>query len=109
MKKMHMEASRADVARKAGVSGPTVSRALSDSPLIPASTRERVKAVADKLHDDPPTAEAAFALAAAIAFADDEIADEENELLNEFADALGLEAEVAEKLLDELHIGPPAE
>jgi tellurite resistance protein len=69
----------------------------------------RIKAVAEKLHDDPPTAEAAFALAAAIAFADDEIADEENELLNEFADALGLEAEVAEKLLDELHIGPSGE
>jgi tellurite resistance protein len=76
--------------------------------LAKEGSAARVKAVAAKLRDDPPTAEAAFALAAAIAFADDEIADEENALLNDFAEALGLDAEAAEQLLDELHIGASA-
>ena len=65
----------------------------------------RIKAVAEKLHGDPPTAEAAFVLAAAVAFADNEIADEENDMLNKLADELGIEADVAEKLLDEMAVG----
>ena len=62
----------------------------------------RIKAVAGKLHDDDASADAAFVLAAAVAFADDQIADEENEVLNQLAEALGMDAEHAEHLLDEL-------
>ena len=43
--------------------------------------------------------------AAAIAFADDEIADEENDMLNAFADALGIDGDQANALLDEMEIG----
>jgi tellurite resistance protein len=65
----------------------------------------RIKAVAQKLEGDEGTAEAAFALAAAVAFADNEIADEENDMLNSFADALGIDADKANALLDEFQIG----
>jgi tellurite resistance protein len=65
----------------------------------------RIKSVAGKLAHDLGSAEAAFVLAAAIAFADDEIADEENDMLNEFADALGIDGDQANALLDEMEIG----
>ena len=45
-------------------------------------------------------AEVAFVLAAAIAFADNAIADQENELLNSFAELLGLDEARANELLD---------
>jgi tellurite resistance protein len=61
----------------------------------------RIKAVADKLHDDA-SADAAFVLAAAVAFADDKIEDSENEVLNQLAEALGMDADHAESLLDEM-------
>lgn len=69
----------------------------------------RIKAVADKLAGDQGSAEAAFTLAAAVAFADDEIADEENDMLNEFADALGIDGDQANALLDEMQIGQSPE
>lgn len=69
----------------------------------------RIKAVADKLQHDEGSAEAAFVLAAAIAFADNEIADEENEMLNNFADALGIDGDQANALLDEMQIGQSPE
>jgi tellurite resistance protein len=69
----------------------------------------RVKAVAAQLKGDPGTAEAAFVLAAAIAFADEEIADEENDVLNDLADQLGIDGDVAEQLLDEHKIGVASE
>src|ERR1700712_5026794 len=40
----------------------------------------RLKAIAPTLKEDPALSEAAFSLAAAIAFADNEIKDEENDL-----------------------------
>lgn len=64
--------------------------------------KERLKAAAETLKGETLAAEAAFVLAAVMAFADEEVADEENEVLNEFADLLGLEAERANALLDEL-------
>jgi tellurite resistance protein len=69
----------------------------------------RIKAIAEHLQHDPGSAEAAFVLAAAIAFADDEIADEENDMLNAFADALGIDGDQANALLDEMQIGQSPE
>ncbi|HEV8244961.1 MAG TPA: TerB family tellurite resistance protein, partial [Polyangiaceae bacterium] len=40
---------------------------------------ERLRQIADEIADDPEEAEGAFALAAAVALADDNISDEENE------------------------------
>jgi LacI family transcriptional regulator len=42
-----------DIAKKAGVSSSTVSRALQDNPLINSKTRERIKALAAKLNYQP--------------------------------------------------------
>lgn len=42
-----------DIAKKAGVSSSTVSRALQDNPLINNKTRERIKTLANKLNYQP--------------------------------------------------------
>lgn len=62
----------------------------------------RLKDIATVLKGDKALADAAFSLAAAIAFADKKIADEENELINDLADALDLDADHAEELLNQL-------
>ena len=62
----------------------------------------RLEAAANALKGEALAAEAAFVLAAVMAFADEEVADEENDVLNEFADLLGLGEERANALLDEL-------
>lgn len=62
----------------------------------------RLRAVAAALKGEPTAGEAAFILAAAMAFADNEIADEENEMLNTFAHLLGIEETRANELLDQL-------
>jgi tellurite resistance protein len=62
----------------------------------------RLTAISKILAQRPEAAEAAFVLSAAVAFADNEIADEENEVLNDFAEKLGITAERAEALLDGL-------
>jgi tellurite resistance protein len=61
---------------------------------------ERMSDVITLLRDDPARAEVAFVLAAAIAFADNAIADEENETLNSFAEGLGIDESKATALLD---------
>ena len=61
---------------------------------------ERLREVIAMLHEDPARAEVAFVLAAAIAFADNAIADEENETLNAFAEGLGIDEARANELLD---------
>lgn len=53
-----------------------------------------------RLRDDPVRSEVAFVLAAAVAFADNAIADEENEVLAAFAEGLGIDEERADELLD---------
>lgn len=68
---------------------------------IDAEGREaRMKEVIGSLHEDPARCEVAFVLAAAIAFADNTIADEENDTLNSFAEGLGISEERANELLD---------
>jgi tellurite resistance protein len=62
----------------------------------------RMQEVVQQLHEDTTRAEVAFVLAAAIAFADNAIADEENETLNELAEGLGIEESRANQLLDEV-------
>lgn len=64
--------------------------------------KPRLEAVAKVLKTELVAAEAAFVLAAAMAFADNEIADEENETLNEFAELLGIDTDRANELLDQL-------
>lgn len=58
---MHASASRADVARKAGVAESTVSRALSGSPLISKETRRAVEQAAQSLGYIPNKQAAIFA------------------------------------------------
>ncbi len=60
----------------------------------------RLQDVLGTLHEDKARAEVAFVLAAAIAFADNAIADEENETLNMFAEGLGIDEGRANELLD---------
>jgi uncharacterized tellurite resistance protein B-like protein len=60
----------------------------------------RMKEVIAQLHDDPARCEVVFVLAAAIAFADNTIADEENDTLNNFAEGLGISEDRANELLD---------
>jgi tellurite resistance protein len=62
----------------------------------------RLTEVIASLHEDPARAEVAFVLAAAIAFADNVIADQENELLNHLAEGLGIDDARANELLDEV-------
>ncbi|RYE93229.1 MAG: hypothetical protein EOO75_04845 [Myxococcales bacterium] len=69
----------------------------------------RLDAICKLLRDRSEAAEAAFVLTAAVAFADDEIADAENDILNALADKLGIDSDRAEALLDELERDTSAE
>jgi uncharacterized tellurite resistance protein B-like protein len=62
----------------------------------------RMQEVVIQLKDDRARAEVAFVLASAIAFADNAIADEENETLNSFAEGLGIDEGRANQLLDDV-------
>lgn len=62
----------------------------------------RIEAVAESLRADDARAEVAFVLASAIAFADNMIADQENDVLNDLADKLGIDEDRANALLDQL-------
>ncbi len=63
---------------------------------------KRLEAVMADLREDPARAEVAFVLAAAVAFADSAIADEENETLNAMAEGLGIADARANELLDQV-------
>jgi tellurite resistance protein len=70
---------------------------------VEAAGREaRLEEVAAELAEDRGRAEVAFVLAAAIAFADNAIADNENETLSSLAGALGIDEQRAEALLDQV-------
>src|SRR5450432_2818758 len=71
--------------------------------VIESQGREKRTAhVVEPLKGDAGRAEVAFVLAAPIAFADNAIADEENETLNAFAEGLGISDDRAEQLLDDV-------
>jgi len=62
-------------------------------------SKARLAAVIAELATDPARAEVAFVLAAAIAFADNAVADEENETLDAIAEGLGIDEARADQLL----------
>lgn len=62
----------------------------------------RIKTVSGELREDPARAEVAFVLAAAIAFADGAIADDENETLNTMAEYMSIDEGKANQLLDDV-------
>jgi tellurite resistance protein len=62
----------------------------------------RLRAVAKVLAKDRARAEVVFVLGAAIAFADNAIADGENETLSQLAEALGIDESRANSLLDDV-------
>ena len=91
------------------LSGDGIRGAQIESMLADAITRvesegrdARMKEVVSSLHEDKARAEVAFVLAAAIAFADNAIADEENETLNTLAEGLGIDEARANELLDDV-------
>ncbi len=63
---------------------------------------ERLRELAEELCEHESDAEAAFALAAAIALADDDVADAEDAFINQLATWLGISPPRAEELLDQL-------
>ncbi|MEZ4222990.1 MAG: TerB family tellurite resistance protein [Polyangiaceae bacterium] len=67
---------------------------------------ERLRQIAEEISEEPSEAEGAFALAAAVALADDEIADEENALINQLAEWFGIPSERADEILDQLEEDP---
>jgi uncharacterized tellurite resistance protein B-like protein len=91
------------------LSGDTIRGAQIDTMVEDATKRatddgrdKRMKEVVASLHEDKARAEVAFVLAAAIAFADNAIADEENETLNDLAEGLGIDEARANELLDDV-------
>jgi len=63
---------------------------------------ERLRQIAEEIADEPHEAEGAFALAAAVALADDDVAEEENEFINQLAEWFGISEERASQILDQL-------
>ena len=72
------------------------------SALASQGQEKRLDEICALLRDRSEAAEAAFVLTAAVAFADDEIADAENDILNTLAEKLNIDGDRAEALLDEL-------
>jgi tellurite resistance protein len=69
----------------------------------------RLQEVVAELREDHERAEVAFVLAAAIAFADNTITDEENEAISNLADGLGIDEARATELLDTVERDGPSE
>ena len=81
------------------VRGASTSRRMLDAAAKRGRGPRRAPAVevVETLHEDPASAEVAFVLAAAIAFADNAIADEENETLNSLAEGLGIDEDARQR------------
>lgn len=62
----------------------------------------RLQEIAGEIAEEKSEAEGAFALSAAIALADDEISEEENEFINQLAEWFGIAPERASEILDQL-------
>jgi tellurite resistance protein len=62
----------------------------------------RLQEIAEAIAEEKSEAEGAFALSAAIALADDEVTEEENEFINQLAEWFGIPAERAAEILDQL-------
>jgi tellurite resistance protein len=63
---------------------------------------ERLRQIAETIAEESAEAEGAFALAAAVALADDEVADEENALINQLGEWFGITPERTAEILDQL-------
>lgn len=70
--------------------------------LAESGRDQRLHEIAETLAEDQEEAEGAFALAAAVALADDEIADEENAFINQVAEWFGISEERSSMILDQL-------
>ena len=62
----------------------------------------RLQEIAEEIASEKSEAEAAFALSAAVALADDEVTDDENAFINQLAEWFGIAPERAAQLLDQL-------
>jgi tellurite resistance protein len=62
----------------------------------------RLHEIAQEISEDQNEAEGAFALAAAVALADDEVSDEENAFINQLAEWFGISSERSAQILDQL-------
>ena len=63
---------------------------------------ERLRQIAETIAEEPSEAESAFALAAAIALADDDVAEEENSFINQLASWFSIEPDRAGIILDQI-------
>lgn len=63
---------------------------------------ERLHEIAEEIAQEPSEAEGAFALAAAIAMADNEVADAENAFINQLSEWFGIDPDRAHEILDQL-------
>ncbi len=70
--------------------------------LVDQGRDERLHEIAEEIASEPSEAEGAFVLAAAVALADDEVHDSENEFINQLAEWLQIAPDRAGQLLDQL-------
>ena len=91
------------------LSGDTIRTTHSESMLDDSGKKvaddgreKRMAEVVAALKEDKARGEVTFVLAAAVAFADNAIADEENETLNTLAEGLGIDEARANELLDDV-------
>jgi tellurite resistance protein len=63
---------------------------------------ERLHQIAESIANEPSEAESAFALAAAVALADDDVSEEENAFINQLASWFGISPERTTAILDQL-------
>jgi tellurite resistance protein len=63
---------------------------------------ERLRQIAEAIAEEPSEAESAFALAAAVALADDDVAEEENSFINQLASWFSIEPDRAGIILDQI-------